>query len=414
MLTPLTPPVALIVAVTISVFGTALFSWFAIRAWQRIAQRRDVSLSEAITVPGPDVDRRFGDYESRLLECERTRTRLSAELVAARAEIRELTETRRLLQADLSKAQNAASESARLTRGFSVLDESAEARVRAAFGAIDQVRTLIGEAITALSASFRGLQGAAREQNALAADLAAANRLAESDSHVLTIADYIVQAEQTFASFVEHSSASSSAAAHMSGSIVRATERMLEVTTTIRDLDEIAIRTNMLALNASIEAARAGDAGKGFAVVARAVRDLSDRSAAFNTHLSKLIEPLNGELAFASQSLESLATRDAALVAELMGKIRSLSSEVRRSQDRMVDDLKRVDTLSVSIERDVQAAVFGIQFDDLANQLLTTAWGALRDVLSASEQRTDSASLPVFTPSVQQRHMRAGDIEMFT
>jgi len=408
------PAATFTVAAIIGILGTALFNGLALGARTRNGQHLDVSLAEADSALDLDVDRRLDEYESRLLDCERTRARLSAELVAARAEIRDLTESRSSLQAGLAEASRVLGEGLRPMSSAAVLDESAEARVRLAFGSIDQVRTLIREAITALAASFRGLQGAAREQNALAADLAAANRLSDSEAHMPTIADYIVQAEETFAGFVEHSSASSSAAAHMSGSIARATERMLEVTTTIRDLDEIAIRTNMLALNASIEAARAGDAGKGFAVVARAVRDLSDRSAAFNTRLRKLIEPLNEELAFASQSLESLAARDAALVDELMGKIRNLSSEVRRSQDRMVGDLKRVDALSISIERDVQAAVFGIQFDDLATQLLTSAWGALRDVLSASEERTDSASLPAFASSVQQHHMRAGEIELFT
>lgn len=160
--------------------------------------------------------------------------------------------------------------------------------------------------------------------------------------------------------------------------VKRLGEASQQISKVVSLINQIAMQTNLLAINAGIEAARAGEEGQGFAVVAEEVGELAARSASATQEIEKIVENIQRET---SQVVEAMEQSTAQVVEGT-----HLVEDAKQSLNQILEVSRQIDELVQSIS---DATISQVQTSETVSRLM-------KEIAQVSE-RTSSSSRQVST-----------------
>ncbi len=257
---------------------------------------------------------------------------------------------------------------------FAELSALVEEQSREVQDSLRQVRSVVSDASGSLSDSFHQLDSQSREQSRLVLSLVDDDSPgSEEDGSMDKVFDmnrFITETHQLLQEFIELTVTTSKNSMRMVHAIDDVSRHMDKAFVLLEDVSGIANQTNLLALNAAIEAARAGEAGRGFAVVADEVRKLSQNSNRFSEEIGAVVRRAQEDIAGAKALMSGMASKDMNSTIEAKTRVDGMLDAIEQYNQRIDSKLSEISAVNDAIAQAVGTAVRSLQFDDVVTQLV--------------------------------------------
>ncbi len=278
---------------------------------------------------------------------------------------------------------------ARLRQGFNHTVDTLHDLVQSVRDSIDAAASASSEISSSTEEMSAGAQEQARQtSDAVAAVEEMTKTIMENSSNARQTSDATEQSRQSaltgsdvMKQTVDGMNRISSVVSNSATTIQALGESSAHIGAIITVINDIADQTNLLALNAAIEAARAGEQGRGFAVVADEVRKLAERTTSATQEISDMIKKIQSDTAGAVKSI-SEGNREVEEGMKLTGRAQSALSEIVSAVSNVSTMISQIaiaseeqSTASEQISRNIEAM----------NAVTAESATGLRQIAQASE-----------------------------
>ena len=237
--------------------------------------------------------------------------------------------------------------------------------------ALDEAMARLRETVSTIDGSASSLSSAAEEMSSVSSQITASAQQTSAQAQAVSAAaeeisrsvDTVSAGSEEMGASIREISQNATEAAQVAGEAVdlaastsatmnKLGESSAEIGNVIKVITSIAEQTNLLALNATIEAARAGEAGKGFAVVASEVKDLAQETARATEDISRRVEAIQSDTTGAVTAIEQI-TRVIARISDFQTTIASAVEEQTATTSEMNRSVSEAATGSGEIAKNI-------------------------------------------------------------